>query len=329
VLGKETGRVKVEGRAFVSDLKLFRIDGGRATELPGRGFAVELELQRLIEANLETLFGVRRVASAHRFTGWRDGEIDCLGLDENGSPVIFEFKRANDQNVINQGLYYLDWLLEHQGDFQLLVERALGREAAAEIDWRNPRLVCVAGAFNRFDEHAVEQINRSIELVRYRDFEGELLALELVKARAGSPRPGGEARASSGRKPALSGSVREVKTVTQLLDQAPGTLKDLYAEFEAFAEALGDDVTKEARKHYVAFRRLRNFACVEVKGTAHALLVYLKVDPTTVSLEEGFSRDVRSIGHYGTGGLELRIRNREDLKKSQELIRQSYDSSRG
>lgn len=47
-------------------------------------------------------------------------------------------------------------------------------------DWRTPRLVCVASDFTKYDVHAVTQIGRSIELVRYSDFGGELLALELI-----------------------------------------------------------------------------------------------------------------------------------------------------
>jgi predicted transport protein len=43
-------------------------------------------------------------------------------------------------------------------------------------------------------------------------------------------------------------------------------------------------------------------------------------------LEEGFSRDVRSIGHYGTGDLELRIKNSADVAKAQPLIQQSYST---
>jgi hypothetical protein len=60
-----------------------------------------------------------------------------------------------------------------------------------------PRLICVASGFTRYDEHAVQQMNRSIELVRYRDFSGELLALDLVTSTkveattaAGAPAPG-------------------------------------------------------------------------------------------------------------------------------------------
>ena len=55
------------------------------------------------EKNLEALLGVRFLAS--EFTTSNGGRIDTLGLDENGCPVILEYKRASNENVINQGLF--------------------------------------------------------------------------------------------------------------------------------------------------------------------------------------------------------------------------------
>jgi hypothetical protein len=49
------------------------------------------------------LLGVRFLAS--EFVTSNGGRIDTLGLDENGCPVvILEYKRASNENVINQGL---------------------------------------------------------------------------------------------------------------------------------------------------------------------------------------------------------------------------------
>lgn len=139
----------------MSDLKLFRITAGRAEELTGGSVALERQLQRTIESNMEILFGVKFLESEYSTGPKHRGRIDSIGIDETGSPVIFEFKRSRDENVINQGLFYLDWLLDHQAEFTLLVMDRLGADAAKEIDWTNPRLVCVAGDFTRYDEHAV------------------------------------------------------------------------------------------------------------------------------------------------------------------------------
>jgi predicted transport protein len=310
----------------LSDLKLFRIADGIATEVHSASVALEKSLQLIIERNMEALFGVRLLASEYSTGTKHGGRMDSLGLDENYSPVILEYKRATNENVINQGLFYLDWLMDHRGDFKMLVLDRFGREVADAIDWRNPRLICVASGFTRYDEHAVQQMNRSIELVRYRDFGGELLALELVGGTKVESTTAHDAPAA----PGLGGgssSAAMSKTVSEYLDQAPTDLRDLYEAVEAFCVALGDDVTKKTLKNYFAFRRLKNFACVEVHPQTGNLLIYLKVAPDTIALEPGFSRDVRSIGHLGTGDLELRVSTFADLQKAQPLIEQSYEES--
>lgn len=57
------------------------------------------------------------------------------------------------------------------------------------------------------------------------------------------------------------------------------------------------------------------------------LTVFVKVDPDTVSLENGFTRDVRNIGHYGTSDLEITIHSAGDLERAQPFLQRSYDAS--
>lgn len=97
----------------MSDIKLFRFSKDSAEELAGRSVLVERELHDLMEKHMECFLGIRFVA--HEYTTGKNhrGRIDSLGLDENCCPVIIEYKRHTNENVINQGLYYLDWLLDH------------------------------------------------------------------------------------------------------------------------------------------------------------------------------------------------------------------------
>jgi hypothetical protein len=210
----------------MSDLKLFRIDGQSAHEIVGGAMALEKPLQALIESNMTALFGARFLASEYSTGKKHAGRIDSLGLDENNSPVIFDYKRATNQNVINQGLFYLDWLLDHCAEFQLLFQKRLGADVSGGIDWSNPRLVCVAGDFTRYDEHAVLQINRSIDLVRYRDYEGQLLALELLTSTEAKATAAGDTGGATS--PSSSDKHPSTKTVTALHSQASPELKTLY-----------------------------------------------------------------------------------------------------
>lgn len=307
----------------MSDLKLFRVaPDGRAQELDGGSVPLEKSLQRLVESNMEILFGVRFLASEYSTGARHGGRIDSLGIDENNSPVIFEYKRDRGESVINQGLFYLDWLTDHKAEFQILVQNRIDQGTASGIDWSSPRVICIANQFTRYDEHAVQQMGRRIELVRYRDFQGELLAFELVSAIRSNSQSTADVTSRNSKKRSSS-----ERSVTDLLAAAPQDLTLLYEELDKHLNSLGDDVSVITNKNYFAYRRLKNFACVEVHPQSRALLVYLKVNPDTLDLVESFSRDVRSIGHFGTGDLELRIKNADDLQRALPLTEKSYESS--
>lgn len=309
----------------MSDIKLFRLDPNGVTEIQGQSVAVEKSLQVLIEKHLNSFFGVRFLATEFS-TGRHGGRVDTLGLDENGCPVIIEYKRSLNQNVINQGLFYLDWLLDHKGDFTLLVQKKLGQLEANTIEWPSPRLICIAGDFTKYDEHAVQQINRNIELIRYRRYDSDLLVLELVNATTQAQTADSDGVGTNGLGTKTSKGTT-AKTVTDLLAQANTKLTDWYEGLKAYLTALGDDVQVSILKHYVAFKRIKNFACVEVHPSAGKLLVYVKVEPHPDILEKGFTRDVSGIGHYGTGDLEITISSDEQFEKAKPLLLKSYDAS--
>lgn len=301
----------------MSDIRLFRLDHGKATAIDGSASHLEKPLQTLIEDNLEPLLGIRFVASEYPTGKTHAGRIDTLGLDENHCPVILEYKRSSAENVINQGLFYLDWLMDHQAEFKLLVLEKFGKEAAAAIDWSAPRLICIAADFTKYDGHAVQQINRNIELIRYRRFGKDLLLLELANAVSAAAikevvKPVGKTTKSTGTD----------KTVAEWLSDLPPNIANIFGELEAHLQSLGDDVQRKDLKLYIAFKRLRNFATVVFQ--AKILRVYVHLNPDDYTLVEGFSRDVRSIGHWGTGDLELMIQNLADLEKAKPYLTAAY-----
>jgi len=58
-----------------------------------------------------------------------DGDGPIYGTIGYQAPEI-----GVNENVINQGLFYLDWLLDHRAEFELLVMKNLGSQAAEQID---------------------------------------------------------------------------------------------------------------------------------------------------------------------------------------------------
>ncbi|MFC1511626.1 DUF5655 domain-containing protein [Candidatus Latescibacterota bacterium] len=298
----------------MSDIKLFHLNKNTISELEGKSVALEKSLQSLIEKNLETLLGVTFLASEYNTGKKHGGRIDTLGIDENKCPVIIEYKRSINENVINQGLFYLDWLLDHKAEFALLVMKSQGEKIADSIEWSTPRLLCVAGDFTKYDEHAVMQINRNIELIRYRRFGNDFLMLELVNATTAQEVPAVKVPG-------------KYKTVSENFNQLDNDLKDVFDALQSYLMALGDDVQMKTLKYYFAFKRIKNFACVELHTQARTILVFVKVSPDDVTLEEGFTRDVRKIGHFGTGDLEITISNMKNFERAKDILLKSYEAS--
>ncbi|MFK0121147.1 DUF5655 domain-containing protein [Streptomyces sp. NPDC090994] len=293
----------------MSGLKLFHVTGSGVTEVAPRLAEVEADVQGLVEANMAALLGVRFLASEYSTGPVHGGRIDSLGVDENGAPVVVEYKRGVDAGVIHQGLFYLSWLVDHRAEFERLVRDRLGGPAAAQVLWSSPRLICVAGDFTRYDVHAVREHRRSIDLVRYRIFGSDLLGLETVASVSGRPQATRRLRQQSAAPGADDGQSAVLDELARALDE---TLL-----------GLGEGVNSVQRKTYRAYQRLRNFACV-CPPQRTKLLVYLKADPEEVDLVPGFTRDVRGLGHHGTGDLEVQLRTLRDLDRAQELFRVSY-----
>ena len=218
--------------------------------------------------------------------------------------------------------------MDHRKDFQWLVMDRLGRHIADRVEWSAPRVICIAADFTRYDGYAVQQISRSVELLRYRRFPDNLLMIELVH----SPRVVSKPAAVSDPEPAVSTphdapskEAYQSQRIEYRLANASPLLRDTWDASSSFLTALGDDVQVKELKFYVAFKRIKNFACLQIQPQAKTVTAYVKLDPDCINLEEGFTRDVSKIGHFGTGDLEITMRSLDDLRKAQPLLQQAYE----
>ena len=299
----------------MANIKLFNLDG---TEYPVGKVTLEKELQTIIEKNMDTFFGVTFLASEYCTTD--GGRMDSIGIDENNCPVIFEYKRSVNENVINQGLFYLNWLLDHKDSFKVLVINKLGLEKAEKIDWSMPRVVCVAGDFNRYDESAIKQMIRNISLIRYKKFGENLLLFEqLNENTVKAIQVDDQGDTTNTKQKPLGKSFAEHKK------EAPQKIVELYDNLNKYIRSLGDDITETELKFYVAYKKIKNFVCVELFNTK--LLLHIRLDVDTVDYEEGFSRNTSKIGHYGTGDVEITIKDAEDYEKAKGYIERAYEEN--
>lgn len=315
----------------MSEFKLFSLkDGVKEIVSNNTAFDLERQLQDLVERNMSIFFAVDFVKSEWAVS---IGRMDSVGLDENMTPVIFEYKRNSNDNVINQGLYYLDWLKDHKGDFKDIVREKLGNEKANEIDWCNPRVICIANDFNKYDEHAVMQMRANISLIRYKKYQDlivferlygdESLSNETISSNTSTRKPYSP---SDGPVSANDDFINCLERIENMPE-----LKNLFIATCDYIESLGE-LEKMQQKKYLAFKKIKNIICVEIKTSAQKLLLFLRADLEDAEIRKMMSgrkelRDVSSIGHYGTGDLELTISNIEDLQRNQDILKYVYDNN--
>jgi predicted transport protein len=307
-------------------MPLYQIQDGQVRQLRAGRFGVERELQRLCESNLPQLFGVHFIASEFSTGGRQPGRIDTLGLDQDGSPTIIEYKRSQKDNVINQGLFYLDWLVDHRGDLVVAAQQSLGETITTKINWDHPRLILVAGEFTDYDKYAVNRIGANIELWTYRLYEQTLLLLEPIHATR-SQRP--QILADEDILEIETVETRHVAKAQYDLDhhlkRKPQHIVDLFFTLRDRILALGSsdaEIVETINKLYFSYRYGKNFAEVEIQ--AKQLKLFLDIPFTELSDPQNMARDMSGVGHWGTGDVEVKLQRPEELDYVLELIEQAY-----
>jgi predicted transport protein len=311
-------------------MPLFSISDGSLTPIVQTNFDKEKHLQTLVEKSLQRVFNCRFVASELSTGSQHAGRIDTLALSEDNNPVIIEYKKIESSELINQSLYYLAWINDHRGDFQLAAQKALGKDI--EVDWSDVRVICIAPNYRKYDFHAVQVMGANLELWTYRLFKNNTIYFEEVFHKAVPPAAQIEAidkdpaMVAAGKKAAETRRTGSY-TYDAHVDGKPPAIVDLAANVREFVLGLDPHMEEAPKKFYVAYRTSQNIACMEVQK--QRLTLFVKVDPDSVKPLPPLARDVRAIGHYGTGDLELSIRNGEDLEQAKSLILQAYHNVGG
>lgn len=282
------------------------------TKLSAVAVSKEKELQQLIEQNLEEVLDMHFIAT--EYTTTFGGRIDTLAIDANGAPVIIEYKRNKNDNVINQALSYLKWLQAQKQEFlEMLVIKRLGQEKARNItiDWKNPRVVCIAESYSKFDIDTVEVIPMRIELFRYRFYDGGIFSLEPV---------GTAEQAAKSDKPSIAKSAEVIdNSVDNLLSKANKNIVEYFNELRERILEIDENIIEKATSLYVAYRVTKNLA--EIYIGKNQLKILLRpmhyVDP---------ERKVEKIseGYNWTLDRRVYVKNEKDLDYAFSLIEQSY-----
>jgi predicted transport protein len=306
-------------------MPLYQLQSGKVSQIKQVSFPKERELQQIFETNLEPLLGVRFVASEYTTGDRQRGRIDTLGLDQDGSPVIIEYKKASNDNVINQGLFYLDWLIDHKGDFTLVAQKTLGKNIS--IDWSRPRLILIAEGFSEYDKFAVNRIGANMELWTFRRYGENLLHLETIYVAETLREKHKKAEKKNAVKAESEEEEVQVYSLEDHLKGKPDSVCNLYQELRERIFSLDEDgaIIEKANKHYMVYKHGKNFCEVWIQNSQ--LKIWLDIFIADLNDPLKLSKDVSNIGHWGTGDVEVNISDSVDLSKIMDLVSQAYQQT--
>lgn len=301
-------------------MALFKINGNIARKILAKDLDLEKNLQSLFEQNLEEILNITFLA--HEYSTSFGGRIDSLGIDKNGSPCIIEYKKNQNDSVINQGLSYLRWLLDHKADFEILCQ---SKKISIEIDWDSPRVICVAESYNKFDLDTADILPINIELLRYRIYEENILFVEPENYQKIKISTTGIIKKTKLQKD-KGNQLQKVYSIDDHLHGINKETIDLFQDLRERILAIDQNIIEEAKKKYIAYKTSTNF--VDVVIMQFGLKIFLNVESGRLIDPNKIARDLtkpKPIGHWGNGDYEIRFEKISDADAVFSLIKQSYD----
>jgi len=223
-------------------------------------------------------------------------------------------KWGEKDNIINQGLYYFDWLIDHTGDFQLLVQKKLGKNI--EVDFGSPRVLLVAQTFSKYDQYAINRMAENIELWGYSRYENDIFELKLIAS--------SQTKKTTSTAKQITKVNYEEYSIEDHLKNKREQVRELFTAFQGKIFTLESDqkIEENPRKHYVAYRTNKNF--VELHFQSNSIKIFIDVPKSELDDPRDFARDMVNIGHYGTGDSEVILKSLDDLEYVMKLVEQSY-----
>lgn len=262
-------------------MPLYKIDKQKANhlQLKRNGFGNEFALRDFFADNLYELLGVRFIEKEYSIP---DGRIDTLGIDENNAPVIIEYKWKENEEVLSQGLFYLDWLLKNKKHFELLVQSKFG--AGIEVSWYKPRVILIAQGFNRYIKSAVQRVEH-VELKSYALYEGDILQIENEFGQHVEKEKVPVERNDNQDKPEFN--------LEYHLNKTSEKMKEAFYNLRERILLLPSVEENAEQKSGITYRTTKSFTRLEFKGNWIELLLR---DPSYMEDDNHLIKDVTSFG---------------------------------
>ena len=298
-------------------MPIYKIEKQKVQQLglKKEGFGNEFALRDFFADNLDDLLGVRFLEKEYQIT---DGRIDTIGIDENNSPVIIEYKWKENEDVLSQGLFYLDWLLRNKKLFNLFVKSKLGNEV--EVSWDQPRVVLIAQGFNRYIKSAVQRVD-NVELKAYTLYEGNVLHIENIYSPFTEKVKIEKVKAEKLEKPESKPDATVFDLQYHLNITSP-EMQTLFLQIRDMILKLPSVEEKSGQKSGITYATTKSFTRLEFRPTWIQVLLR---DPSYPEDSKNLVKDVTTF-RWGYKGM-IKFTPESDLNYLYSILKASYDST--
>ncbi len=299
---------------------LFNQKSTNLTTLKEKPFKLEKDIQNLFEANLFVITGFQLIKSEFSI---KNNRIDTLAFDaESHSFVIIEYKRDKNYSVVDQGVSYLNLMLEYFPDF--IVEFNETQEIPikkSQFDRSQSKIIFVSPAFNDFQKQSTNFKDFNIELWEIKQFENDVILINPIKKSKSAP---GIKYLEGKENSEIEKISKEIKTYNEEghLQGKSDEVKELYDTFRNAILNLPGEIELVPKKFYIAFKSKTNITDIEIQ--AHSIKLWINLKKGQLKDPKSIMRDVSTLkGHNGNGDYEINIKDTNDLEYIMSLIKQA------
>lgn len=283
-------------------------------------FKLEIEMQKLFEGNLEAITGLQLVKSEFVIKGQR---FDTLAYDtESKSFIIIEYKRERNFSVVDQGISYLNIMLENKAEFIVEYNEAHQQNLKrSDIDWSQSIVIFVSPSFTDFQKQASNFKDLPIELWELKRYEQDIIVVNPIKKSKAAPSIKQVQQKSNS---AIATVTEEIKVYTEEdhLQSKSEQIKELYEAYKMAILNLADTINLAPKKLYISFEK-ENKIIADIVVQSQELKLYINTQNCTFS-------DLKNLGilmsdktKWGRGYYQISIRNTNDLEYIMSLVKQA------
>lgn len=300
-------------------MRLFTKQKNQLQSLKEKPFKLEKDIQQLFEENLEIITDWKFIRS--EFTV-KANRIDTLAYDEeNKSFIIIEYKKERSYSVIDQGVSYLNLMLEYSADFLVEYNESQGKSLKrADIDWSQSKVVFVSPSFTDFQKQASNFKDLPIELWEIKQYINDTIVINPIKKSKSAPSIK-QVQQSDDSQISMVSKVIKIYAEEDHLEGKSDDIVELYESFKNAILQLSPEIEVIPKKMYIAFKVKNNI--VDMRIQHKNLILWINMKKGTLDDPKNLTIDASIKGHYGNGDYELAVGNTDNLEYIMSLVKQS------